>query len=73
MNAGGGQLMSYLLFQDTYTRELIALGYQDAMKRSEDLLAFLGGYSIESTGATGVMRRLGVRALRQKERTEAEK
>lgn len=61
MNTGGGQLMSYLLFQDTYTRELIALGYQDAMRRSDDLLAFLGGHSVESTGATGVMRRLGSR------------
>src|SRR5262245_11121167 len=51
MNTGGGQLMSYLLFQDTYTRELIALGYQDAMKRSDDLLAFLGGLPIASTGS----------------------
>ncbi len=58
LNTGGGQLMSYLLFQDSYTRELIALGYQDAMKRSEDLLAFLGGLSITSTGTTGILRRL---------------
>ena len=73
MNTGGGQLMSYLLFQDTYTRELIALGYQDAMKRAEDLVAFLGGFSIESTGATGVMRRLGApHSLREKQRTEAQ-
>jgi NTE family protein len=73
MNTGGGQLMSYLLFQDTYTRELIALGYQDAMKRAEDLVAFLGGFSIESTGATGVMRRLGApQTLRQEQRTEAQ-
>lgn len=70
MNTGGGQLMSYLLFQDTYTRELIALGYQDAMKRSEDLLAFLGGFSVASTGATGVMRRLA--ASRQEQRAEAQ-
>jgi NTE family protein len=69
MNTGGGQLMSYLLFQDTYTRELIALGYHDAMKRSEDLLAFLGGLSVSSTGATGVMRRL---ASRQEKRAEAQ-
>ena len=58
LNAGGGQLMSYLLFQDSYTRELIALGYQDAMKRSDDLLAFLGGFTVDSTGATQIMRRL---------------
>jgi NTE family protein len=57
LNTGGGQLMSYLLFQDTYTRELIALGYQDAMRRSDDLLAFLGGLSIASSGATGTYRR----------------
>ena len=74
MNTGGGQLMSYLLFQDTYTRELIALGYQDAMKRADDLRAFLGGSSIESTGATGVMRRLGSRhVLREEQRAEAQK
>jgi NTE family protein len=58
LNTGGGQLMSYLLFQDTYTRELIALGYQDAMKRSDDLLAFLGGLPVASTGSTGTLRRL---------------
>jgi NTE family protein len=58
MNTGGGQLMSYLLFQDTYTRELIALGYQDAMRRSADLLAFMGGQAVTSTGSTGIMRRL---------------
>ncbi len=58
LNTGGGQLMSYLLFEGSFTRELIALGYKDAMGRSDDLLAFLSGLSIASTGATGVMRRL---------------
>ncbi len=73
MNTGGGQLMSYLMFQDSYTRELIALGYQDAMKRSDDLLAFLGGYAVSSTGATGIMRHLGGRtALHEKKRAEAQ-
>jgi NTE family protein len=60
LNTGGGQLMSYLLFQDTYTRELIALGYEDAMKRSEDLRAFLAGLAVPSTGATGTLRKLVV-------------
>ncbi|HEY4369918.1 MAG TPA: patatin-like phospholipase family protein [Steroidobacteraceae bacterium] len=75
MNTGGGQLMSYLLFQDTFTRELIALGYQDAMKRSEDLLAFLGGHKVTTTGATGVMRRLSSRdgsTSRQEQRAESQ-
>jgi NTE family protein len=69
MNTGGGQLMSYLLFQDTFTRELIALGYQDAMKRSEDLVAFLGGYSVANSGATGVMRKL---SSREEQRAETQ-
>jgi NTE family protein len=69
LNTGGGQLISYLLFQDSYTRELIALGYQDAMKRSEDLLAFLGGFAVDKTGATQIMRRF---ALRQEQRAEAQ-
>ena len=69
LNTGGGQLMSYLLFQDSFTRELIALGYQDAMKRSEDLLAFIGGFPVASTGATGVLQRL---SSRQEHRAESE-
>jgi NTE family protein len=69
LNSGGGQLMSYLMFQDSYTRELIALGYQDAMKRSDDLLSFLGGFTVDKTGATQIMRRFH---LRQEQRAEAE-
>ena len=69
LNTGGGQLMSYLMFQDSYTRELIALGYQDAMKRSDDLLSFLGGFTVDRTGATQIMRRFH---SRQEQRAEAE-
>ncbi|HEY5807252.1 MAG TPA: patatin-like phospholipase family protein [Povalibacter sp.] len=69
LNTGGGQLMSYLLFQDSFTRELIALGYQDAMKRSDDLVSFVGGSPVLLTGATGVLRRL---SSRQENRAEAE-
>jgi NTE family protein len=69
LNAGGGQLMSYLMFQDSYTRELIALGYQDAMKRSDDLLAFLGGFTVDRTGATQMMKRF---QLRKEQSAEAQ-
>ncbi len=41
MNRGGRQLISYLLFESGYTRELIDMGYQDAMEMEEDLRAFL--------------------------------
>ena len=54
MNYGGSQLLSYLLFESGYTRELIALGYEDAMTRREDLLAFMDGQPIQApAGITG--------------------
>ena len=47
--SGGAQLASYLLFEQGYTRELIELGYRDALRRSDDLLAFLGGSPLSAT------------------------
>jgi NTE family protein len=58
MNTGGSALMSYLMFQGSFTRDLIALGYQDAMDRSGEITAFLGGERLQSTGATQAMRKL---------------
>jgi NTE family protein len=63
MNSGGGELMSYLMFQGGYTRELIALGYRDAMDRSEEIVAFLDGTSLISSGATMAMKSLRSEAL----------
>ena len=43
MRQSGSNLLSYLLFEKSYCRALIQLGYQDTMARKDDLLTFLGG------------------------------
>ncbi len=40
-NSAGTQLLSYLLFERGYTRELIALGLADARARAEEIRTFL--------------------------------
>lgn len=47
--SAGAQLASYIMFEAGFTRELISLGYKDAMHSSEDLLTFLGGAPLAST------------------------
>jgi NTE family protein len=42
MRRSGANLVSYLLFEKHYCRALIDLGYQDAMKRRDEILVFLG-------------------------------
>lgn len=41
-NEEGGQLLSYLMFEGMYARELIALGKKDVVEQAEALRAFLG-------------------------------
>jgi len=42
MRRSGSNLVSYLLFEKNYCRALIDLGYQDAMKRKEEIIIFFG-------------------------------
>jgi len=43
MRRGGANLASYLLFERGYCNELIALGYEDTMKRRDEVASFLDG------------------------------
>ena len=42
-NSGGGQLASYLMFEAAFTRDLMQLGYRDAMRMADPLVDFIRG------------------------------
>jgi NTE family protein len=43
---GENRLLSFLMFEQAYTRELIELGYQDAMKVKDELYDFVTGADV---------------------------
>jgi NTE family protein len=54
---GEDRLLSFLLFEAAYTRELIELGYQDAMKVRDELLDFVSGADVPRLFAPSWIRR----------------
>jgi NTE family protein len=45
----GAQLISYLMFESSFTQELIALGRRDALAQRDQLLEFLSGAPLDHT------------------------
>lgn len=50
---GENRLLSFLLFERAYTRELINLGYNDAMKVKDELVGFVTGEEVPRLFAPG--------------------
>ncbi len=56
-NPGENRLLSFLLFEQAYTRELIELGYRDAMKVKDQLRDFVFGEPVPRLFAPDWIRR----------------
>jgi NTE family protein len=56
MNGDGMELVSYLLFEAGYTRELIAMGYRDAMSMEDEVRAFLYDQPMHTIDAPGFLK-----------------
>ena len=54
---GEDKLLSFLLFEQAYTRELIRLGYEDAMQVRDELLDFVSGAEVPRLFAPAWVRR----------------
>jgi NTE family protein len=56
VNRDGMQLVSYLLFESGYTRELIAMGYRDAMNMEDEVRAFIYDQPMHTIDAPGFLK-----------------
>lgn len=54
---GENKLLSFLLFEQAYTRELIKLGYEDAMRVKDELRDFVTGADVPRLFAPGWIKR----------------
>ena len=54
---GENKLLSFLMFERAYTRELIKLGYRDAIKVKDQLRAFVTGADVPRLFAPGWIKR----------------
>ena len=70
-DSGGAQLASYLMFESTYTQELIALGYRDAMARAGEIRSFLCADSLGQENGAQAQQRSEADAVGERRQDDA--